>query len=222
MNSELVAIIAIIGLGAVSAALIMLFAMKSGKRKRETVKTSETQYEWPLTTERTIATEEAKEAQNKLRMLGLEREILSHAIRRLYEAQAEGEITEEERERLAKRYKERMLRIKRSISRSESMVALHELEELQEDLIKLFNRRFDELNEKIEGVRSSLGIKPAEKVPVTPPKPTPTPEPSRKREKRPPKRRKPPEKTEAEKRIEEIKAEVEKVLQRLGQIEAEE
>ena len=212
--------ILIIGVGAVSAALIILFAMKAGKRKEEPVKSSEVEYEWPLTMERTIVPAEAKEAQNKLRMMGLEREILSHAIRRLYEAQAEGEISEEERERLAKRYKERMLKIKKSISRSESVVALHELEELQEDLIKLFNRRFDELNEKIEGVRSSLGIKPAEKVPAAPP--TPTPEPTRRRERRAPKRRAPPRKTEAEKRIEEIKAEVERVLQRLGQIEAEE
>ncbi|MFQ5758694.1 MAG: hypothetical protein ACE5IF_03350 [Candidatus Bathyarchaeia archaeon] len=219
MNLELYIII--IGLGApVAAALIILYAMKVGKRKREPVKSPEVKYELPLMMGRTIAPAEAKEAQNKLRMLGLEREILSYAIRRLYEAQAEGEISEEERERLAERYKERMLKIKNSISRSESMVALHELEEMQEDLIKLFDRRFDELNEKIEGVRSSLGIKPAEEMPAAPP--TPIPEPSRKRERRAPKRRKLPRKTEAEKRIEEIKAEVEKVLQRLGQIEAEE
>ncbi|MFQ6065640.1 MAG: hypothetical protein ACE5L6_09255 [Candidatus Bathyarchaeia archaeon] len=212
--------ILIIGLGAVSAALIILFAIRAGKRRKEPVKSPQSEYRLRPATERTIAPAEAKEAQNKLRMLGLEREILSHAIRRLYEAQAEGEITEEERERLAERYKERMRRIKKAISRSESVVALHELEEMQEDLVDLFNRRFDELNEKIEGFRSSLGIKPAEEVSVAPP--TPTPEPTRKRETKAPRRRRAPKKTEAEKRIEEIKAEVEKVLQRLGQIEAEE
>ena len=210
----------IIGLGAVSAAFIILFAMKAGKSKGEPVESPELEYHWPSTMARTITPTEAKEAQNKLRTMDLEREILSYAIRRLYEAQAEGEISEEERERLAKRYKERMLRIKKSISRSESTVALHELEEMQEDLMKLFNRRFDELNEKIEGVRSSLGIEQPEKTPAAPPKPTS--EPPTKREKRAPKRRKPPQKTEAERRIEEIRAEVEQVLQRLGQIEAEE
>ena len=210
----------IIGLGAVSAALIILFAMKAGKSKGEPVESPELEYQWPSTMARTITPTEAKEAQNKLRTMDLEREILSYAIRRLYEAQAEGEISEEERERVAKRYKERMLRIKKSISRSESTVALHELEEMQDDLMKLFNRRFDELNEKIEGVRSSLGIELPEKTPAAPPKPTS--EPPIKREKRAPKRRKPPQKTEAERRIEEIRAEVEKVLQRLGQIEAEE
>jgi uncharacterized membrane protein YccC len=210
----------IIGLGAVLAAFIILFAMKAGKRKGEPVKSPELKYDWPSTTVRTITPTEAKEAQNKLRTLDLEREILSYAIRRLYEAQAEGAISEEERERLAKRYKERMMRIKKAISRSESAVALHELEEMQEDLMKLFNRRFDELNEKIEGVRSSLGIELEEKVPEAPP--TPTPEPPRKSEKIAPKRRRPPRKTEAEKRIDEIRSEVERVLQRLGQIEAEE
>ena len=217
MNLELYIII---GLGAVTAALIILFAMKAGKSKGEPVESPELEYQWPSTMARTITPTEAKEAQNKLRTMDLEREILSYAIRRLYEAQAEGEISEEERERLAKRYKERMLRIKKSISRSESTVALHELEEMQDDLMNLFNRRFDELNEKIEGVRSSLGIEQPEQTPTAPPKPTA--EPPTKREKRTPKRRKPPQKTEAERRIEEIRTEVEKVLQRLGQIEAEE
>ncbi|MEM2102620.1 MAG: hypothetical protein QXM22_03805, partial [Candidatus Bathyarchaeia archaeon] len=47
----------------------------------------------PLKTERTISPDEAEEAREKLRMLELEREVLSDAIRRLYEAQAEGKIT---------------------------------------------------------------------------------------------------------------------------------
>ena len=217
MNSELYLII---GAAAVSVALIVLYAMRAGKRKEKPEELSEVNYKLPPTMGRSITATDAKEAQTKLRTLGLEREILSFAIRRLYEAQAEGEISPEERDRLAKRYKERMLKIKKSISRSESTVALHELEEMQEDLIKLFNRRFDELTEKIEGVRSNLGIEPEEKAPAAPP--TPTSEPAGKRETKAPKRRRPPRKTEAEQRIEEIQAEVEKVLQRLGQIEAEE
>ncbi|NIR16101.1 MAG: hypothetical protein GWN86_20140 [Desulfobacterales bacterium] len=210
----------ILTLGAISATLIVLFAMKTGKRKRVPVKSPEPEADWPLAVGRTVTTTEAKEAQKQLRVLDLEREVLSYAIRRIYEAQAEGEISQQERERLAKRYKERMRRIKGSISRGESIVALHELEDMQDDLVKLFNRRFDELNDKIEGVRSRLGLKTKKKAPVTPSKPKAKPP---KKKKRAPKRRKPPpEKTEAEKRIEEIKAEVEKVLQRLGQIEAEE
>ncbi|UCE16042.1 MAG: hypothetical protein JSV12_09390, partial [Candidatus Bathyarchaeota archaeon] len=131
----------------------------------------------------------------------------------------EGKITEEERERLANRYKERMMKIRDTISQSESVMALHELETMQEDLIKMFSDRFDEVNKKIGDLRTHLEIKPIEEAPVppkTPPATTPHPKERKKIRKRPP-----PKKTEAEKRIEEIKAEVEKVLERLGQIEVE-
>ena len=210
----------LISFGAVLVALLMLYAMRAGKKKKkeEPLEVPEVVERWSLKVERSVASADAKRAQDELRILDLEREILSHAIRRLYEAQAEGKISEEERNRLAQGYKGRMLEIKDMISKNESVVALHELETMQEDLTKLFNERFDEINEKIANLRSSLEFKPITEVPVPPPTP-----PSARSEKAKRKARKPsaPKKTEAEKRIEEIMAEVEKVLERLGQIEVE-
>jgi len=208
----------ILAVAAVSVALITFYAMRSGeKKKKEPLETPEVAHRWPSKIEHTVTAEETQRAQKELKMLNLEREILSYAIRRLYEAQVEGKISEEERDLLAQGYKDRMLRIKDLLSRDESVVALHELEAMQGDLIKLFNERFDELNKKIEDVRSHLGVELVEEAPT--PAPTLTlPEKKTKRErKRPPR----PSKTEAEKRIEEIRAEVEKVLERLGQIEVE-
>lgn len=210
---------AMVVVGAVLLALFLLYAMRAGgKREKGPLEAlPAVEEKWPpLRADRSVTVVEAKRARDKLRMLDLEREILSFAIRRLYEAHAEGKITEEERERLASRYKSRMAKIKENISRSESIVALHELEAMREDLLKLFSERFDEVNEKIEEIRSRIGIKPVMEVPVPPP-PAP-PAKVKKRVRRPPR---PPAKTEAEKRIEEIKAEVEKVLERLGQIEVE-
>jgi len=113
-----------------------------------------------------------------------------------------------------------MMKIKDLMSRDESVVALHELEAMQGDLVKLFDERFDELNKKIEDVRLHLGVELVEEAPIPAPAPTLTlPEKKTKRESKRPSR---PSKTEAEKRIEEITAEVEKVLERLGQIEVEE
>jgi len=57
----------------------------------------------PFIARRTVSTDLYKEAQERLRVLDLEREILSYAIRRLYEAHAEGRITEEERDKLAEK-----------------------------------------------------------------------------------------------------------------------
>jgi hypothetical protein len=208
---------------AVLVALLMLYVMRGGKKKKkeeqlEVPEVPEVREGWPLKVERSVTSADAKKAQDELRILDLEREILSHAIRRLYEAQAEGKISEEERERLAQGYKGRMLEIKEMISKGESVVALHELETMQEDLIKLFDERFDEINEKIANLRSSLEFEPVKEVPIPSPAPPSAPPEKAKRKLRKPSA---PKKTEAEKRIDEIRAEVEKVLERLGQIEVE-
>ncbi len=228
---ELLPYIAIVA--AFSAALVILYAT-SFKKKKETKNVqispaTKAETKWRHRVEKSITFENAKEARDELRTLSLEREILSDAIRHLYEAHAEGKITEEEREQLAKRYKTRMMTVKEAIGESESVVALHELEAMQEDLIRLFDERFDELNSKIETLRSRVGIE-AEEAIVTLPIPLPqmevqeTPQkaPTTRRVKKT-KQRRPQKsrKTEAEERIEKIRTEVEKVLDRLEQMEVE-
>ncbi len=203
--------------GAFAAVLLLFFTMRS--RKKEKIKEApepEVEERLPLGVERSITRTEAKKAQNELRTLEVEREILSYAIRRLYEAEAEGKINEDERERLGGTYKKRMTEIKDTITRSESLVALHELEGMQEDLLKLFSSRLDDLNQKIEDLRSHLEIKQVKEVPLPSPPPT-----SPKRATKRRARSSAPRKTEAEERIEKIRAEIEKVLERLGQIETE-
>ena len=191
----------------------------------------------PFKISKSVQTSTASNAKDELRMLDLEREILSDAIRRLYEAQAEGKITEPEREKLAASYKARMMSIKESISKDETIVALHDLEGMQEDLMKLFSERFGELTSKVDELRTKIDVKPIKEIPVRLPTQTPTSrmekiddaeeeEEAEGGEEKPKKKRKPPEekpdaKTEAEKRIDSIRSEVEKVLDKLGQMEIE-
>jgi hypothetical protein len=228
---ELVVYVIVI-LGAIIACSFVIYTMrKHGKKKRETVPKEETEMEWrqmPFKIVKSVSPEEAARAKEELRILDLEREILSDAIRRLYEAHAEGKISEEERERLAQTYKTRMMTVKEAIAKDESLVALHELEAMQEDLIKLFSERFDELSSKIEELRSKVEAKPIKEIaiPATKAQQKPAVEEKQAPEEKEKRKRKPaPAKasprTEAEKRIEEIRAEVEKVLERLGQMEIE-
>jgi hypothetical protein len=121
-----------------------------------------------------------------------------------------------------------MMTVKEAISKDESLVALHELEAMQEDLIKLFSERFDELITKTEELRSKVEAKTIKEITIPAARAQPTPRPEEKPEgegkakrKRKPPPAKPSLRTEAEKRIEEIRAEVEKVLERLGQMEIE-
>ena len=190
----------------------------------------------PFKISKSVQTTMASSAKDELRILDLEREILSDAIRRLYEAHAEGKISEQEREKLASTYKNRMNLIKESISKDENIVALHELEGMQEDLMKLFSERFGELTSKVEELRTKIDVKPIREIPVKLPSQTPSTrmekieeedeEEEEAGEEKPKKKRKLPEekpdvKTEAEKRIETIRSEVEKVLDKLGQMEIE-
>jgi hypothetical protein len=193
----------------------------------------------PFKVSKSVQTTMASNAKNELRILDLERDILGDAIRRLYEAHAEGKITEPEREKLAITYKNRMNTIKESIAKDESIVALHELEGMQEDLMKLFSERFGELTSKVEELRGRIDVKPIREVPIKMPTQTPiqiekdddeeegeeteavASSEEKPRKKRKPIEEKPDAKTEAERRIESIRSEVEKVLDKLGQMEIE-
>lgn len=212
--------------------VVSLYIRRRGKKEKKPVKQDldADLRGYPFKISKSVPAEDASHAKDELRTLDLEREILSDAIRRLYEAHAEGKITEEERERLAENYKSRMMTVKDAITRDESVVALHELEGMQQDLMKLFSERFDDLSSKIEELRVKTDTKPIKEitiVPKTAPAETAASEdkPVEEEEKAKRKRRQSPPKTtartEAERRIEEIRAEVEKVLDKLGQMEIE-
>ena len=217
------------------AILIVIYAMrKLGKTPKGTPQKPEepTLTGLPFKITKSVQSNDASQAKNELRILDLEREILSDSIRRLYEAHAEGKISEQERERLASSYKSRMMAVKDSMAKDETIVALHELEGMQEDLMKLFSERFGDLSTKVEELRSKIDVQPIKEIPVKMPKPQAPEEletgeeEEEEEENDKPKRKKkapakPSPKTEAEKRIEEIRNEVEKVLDKLGQMEIE-
>ncbi len=222
---------ALIVIGVIIACAIVIYGMtRRGKKTEKPPKEERPEAGLtglPFKIAKSISTDQAGRAKEELRILDLEREILADAIRHLYEAHAEGKITEAERERLAQTYKSRMMTVKDAISKDESVVALHELEAMQEDLMKLFSERFDELGGKIEELRQKAETKTIKEVAIptakTPSAPDiegkPEAEEKSKKKRRPP-QPKPSPRTEAEKRIEEIRNEVEKVLERLEQMES--
>ena len=234
-----VVLVVIIACGAV------IFAMRRQGKKPQPKKQQDpaidlefTSSSIPFKISKSIQTPMASSAKDELRTLDLEREILGDAIRRLYEACAEGKISEDERERLASYYKIRMNLIKESISKDENIIALHELEGMQEDLMKLFRERFGEITSKVEELRTKIDVKPIREIPIKFPTPTPTqidnpeggeepeggPQTGEDKQKKKPKKsseEKPDSKNEGERRIESITSEVEKILDRLGQMEVE-
>jgi hypothetical protein len=187
----------------------------------------------PFKVSKSVQYTDAAQAKNELRILDLEREILGDAIRKLYEANAEGKITEAEREKLAGSYKNRMMSVKEAITKDESIVALHELESMQEDLMKLFSERFGELSGKVEELRGRIDVRPIKEVKVQMPKAAPvvpdqmeaeeeSAQPAAEKKDLPKKPRKPASersKTEAEQRIDQIRNQIDEVMNKLGQME---
>ncbi len=190
---------------------------------------------------KSVQSTDATKAKDELRILDLEREIVADAIRHLYEAQGEGKITEVERERLASSYKNRMMVIKDSMAKDEGIVALHELESMQEDLMKLFSERFGELTNKVEELRTRIDAKPIKEIKVQMPRAQApmvpdqlekegeeeeeTEEEAETGSKEKTKKLKKPtgekQKTEAEKRIDAIRNQIDEVMDKLGQMEME-
>src|SRR4030066_825876 len=162
---------------AIIASAIVIYGMTRRIKKPRTPQKTQPEPELsglPFKISKSIQTNDASHAKDELRILDLEREILSDAIRRLYEAHAEGKITEQEREKLASTYKNRMNLIKESISKDEGIVALHEREGMQEDLMKLFSERFGELTSKVEELRTRIDVKPIREIAIKIPSQTPT------------------------------------------------
>jgi len=224
-------IMVVVALVVIIACVIVIYAMRL-RRKQPEKKVTAAQAEpirtgLPFKVTKSVQTNDASHAKDELRILDLEREILSDSIRRLYEAHAEGKISEQERERLAASYKSRMQAVKESMAKDETIVALHELEGMQEDLMKLFSERFGDLSLKVEELRSKIDVQPVKEIRVKMPKAElfEEAEEEEAEKKTVKKRRKSAEKSspksEAEKRIEEIRSEVEKVLDKLGQMEIE-
>jgi len=229
----LTSILAIVSIGLATLLIIERERKKSSERNRD-VALSSRLTGMPLVARRTVSPDMYEEAKDRLRILDLEREILGYAIRRLYEAHAEGKITEEERDRLAEKYRLELARIKEEIARGESIVALNELERMQEEFIKLFSERFDDLTKRIEQLRTISGLAAPEEEEIVEEKiegekeEEPQEEPIKKPSIPKPKKRKtqvkPPSKpkSDAESRVEQIVSEIEKVLKKLGQMEVEE
>jgi hypothetical protein len=167
----------------------------------------------PASVGSSITDMELEKARNELKTLRLERDIASYALTKLFEAGAQGTISQEERDRLISKYREDMKRLERSIGERELVVSLHELENIQSNLLGMFQKRFDEISSRIEEIRSQLGIESKE-PPETLVESIPEESEKKTIETAP--------KTPVEDIIKEIREEVQRELEKMEQMEVEE
>jgi hypothetical protein len=175
------------------------------------------------------------QARSRIRTLTLQQEILGMVMKRLFEAEDEGEISRTERERLASSYDKEIRNVANELHKAELIVSLNELEEIRSSIIEQFQETLNDTQKKIDLIIKELDIKEPETEKDLPkPKKPPSKPPRRKLPKLTPKSiEKDTEEEDEEKekettrgdsveeRLEKIKEDVLKELEELDRLELE-
>ena len=177
----------------------------------------------PETIRKTVTDADIAKARNKLRVANLERDIIGDALTKIYEAESKGTINDSEKNQMIQPYKNDLKRVDAEIDTYKKTVDLYELEAAKEDLFKRFQETFLEIQSRIEKIKPSLGQLATAETTIEE-KPVPNkPEPEQTEETLPQKEKPSKEKprNKAEEKIETIREEVLKAMERLEQIETE-
>ena len=204
--------------------IILLFGRKKPAPVEETSSKSAEAFPIPEILKKTVTANHLGKARDRLRLASLERDIIGNALTTIYEAETKGQLSETERNQLTQRYKNDLKRVDGEIDTNKKVVDLHELESAKEDLLKSFHEKLVEIDLRINQIKPSLSNLPSAEdiiVKTTPatPKPDSEPAPAQPAQNKEKPKEKP--KNKAEERLEAIREEVLKAMERLEQIETE-
>jgi len=175
-------------------------------------------------TDHTVKEFDAARSREILKVLTLEREIIGTALTTIYESEIKGIITRDERDRLLDKYSSDLKELESGISEHQRIVDIFDLESARKELLHSFREKLSEIDKKLTGLRSGAmpplpsvaEVKPDQvmvpneaRVPAVQPQVSMTGVEVR------------DTKTKTEKKIEAIKEEVLKAMERLEQIESE-
>lgn len=169
----------------------------------------------------TIPEEEAKSAKQEVKTLLLEKDLLSSAITRVFELEAQGQISKDERDLLVKKYKDQLQEVDKKLENLELIIEVSELENLRNELVNLLSRKIDEVDKKLEKAISRLDIqkiKSSSQIPSTEKVTQPIPSQTTKIEKKSPR----PLESSIERELKRYREEILKALEKLEQIDVEE
>ena len=151
--------------------------------------------------------EDVQKAREALKVLTLERQIIGSALTTIFESETKGIISSTERVRLVDKYKVDLKELENTIAKHQRIVDLHDLEKSRQELIKNFNVKMSEIDNKIRHLGAGnpdsnpLGHLDPPQIESSLQNDAPV--------------------NDAEKRVEQIRDEILKAMDRLEQIESE-
>ncbi len=102
---------------------------------------------------RSIPKSELERSKRELRTLLVEKELVSAALTRLYEAEAAKEITKSEREVLGAKYVAELKVLDDKITKMDAFIQIGDLETLRNQLLQLVEQKIDSIERRIESTR---------------------------------------------------------------------
>jgi len=169
----------------------------------------------------TFSLAELERSRREMRTVVLERDLLSSALMKLYEAETEGRITKEEREMITKRYSGQIKSLESKLKDVELVVEVGELERLRDDLLSLFREKVQNIEARLEQAKERLAPAPAAEQERTREGQVRRVERADDLEKVVERKMARPEMSEAERRVKAIRDEVMEALTKLEQVDLE-
>jgi len=105
---------------------------------------------------KTVTADDLERSRREMRTLLLERDLLSAALTKVYEAENEGKITRDEREMIAKRYSTQIRDMESKLSDKELIVEVGELEGLRDELVTLFREKIQNIETRLDQAKERL------------------------------------------------------------------
>jgi hypothetical protein len=177
---------------------------------------------------RETSQEVANQARDALKVLKLEMQILGTALTTIYESHSKGLINQAERDRLLEKYKVDLTSLEKAIGENQRLVDLFDLESEREQLVRTFKSRLTEIDAQVKTLSSGGSLNHPQKTGHDDEKKSgiETNEAKKSQTTKEQSVKKSSESeqlqiTDAEKRIEQIRAEILQAMDRLEQIESE-
>lgn len=146
-----------LGIGLIMGLSIFYITLKSSKQNIEKAETL-APTTLPLSAqEKLIQMPELEKARKELNAILLEKELLSSALTRVYEAEVQKKITKAEREQLSQKYREQLKAVEKKLGNTELLIEVGELENLRDELINLFERKIVQIESRLNQAKAKLG-----------------------------------------------------------------
>jgi hypothetical protein len=104
---------------------------------------------------RLIPKDQLEKSKREMRTLLLEKELVSGALTRLYEAEASGEISKEEREIIGAKYRQELKQLDSKIVGIDAFIEVGDLETLRDQLLLLVSEKIDAIERRIDRMKLS-------------------------------------------------------------------